>query len=288
MAASCSTRSAGGQPSISTASNLCNPFGVSQRCKTLKKIEKRQLHSTRTPNNGNATSDMSPYHEGSDTKSGRTILQRTPLRTIREFGKRFQEHGVWSRPRKVPVRRSRRMAEVPDNKTRFNQGERAPWQVQKSALSRKFGTSGWSPRKRLSPDSIEGIRNIHAQYPDRYTTPVLAEQFKVSPDAIRRILKSKWRPNDEEEDNRRERWNKRGMNIWGQMSELGIKPPKKWRNQGVGSFREKQPAVGEQSGYLERATHQISSESEPSSGSRFSLPAARRAVDQVPLADRIL
>ena len=116
----------------------------------------------------------------------------------------------------------------------LSQSQREYWQIQKSALSRKFGPSGWSPRKRLSPDSLDGIRSLHAQNPERHSTPALAEYFKVSPEAIRRILKSKWTPNDEEEDQRRGRWIRRGINIWGQMSELGVKPPRKWRDQGVG------------------------------------------------------
>ncbi|KAL2036381.1 hypothetical protein N7G274_010902 [Stereocaulon virgatum] len=107
------------------------------------------------------------------------------------------------------------------------------WQVQKYALTKKF-SSGWVPRKRLSPDTLEGIRNLHAQYPTRYTTPVLADQFKVSPEAIRRILKSKWRPSEEEEEKRRERWEKRGKKIWEDMSEKGVKPPRRWRTLGVG------------------------------------------------------
>ena len=119
------------------------------------------------------------------------------------------------------------------------QSQREPWQMQKSALSRKFGGSGWSPRKRLSPDSLDGIRSLHAQNPERNTTAALANYFKVSPEAIRRILKSKWRPNDDEEDKRRERWNRRGMNIWGQMNQLGIKPPRKWRQQGVGKTEDR-------------------------------------------------
>ena len=109
-----------------------------------------------------------------------------------------------------------------------------PWQTQKKALSEKFGPTGWLPRKRLSPDTLEGIRVLHAQYPDRFTNSVLADQFKVSPEAIRRILKSKWRPTDEEEEMRRRRWEKRGESIWSQKVEMGIKPPKKWREMGVG------------------------------------------------------
>lgn len=107
--------------------------------------------------------------------------------------------------------------------------KRENWQIQKAALSSKFGATGWAPRKRLSPDALEGIRALHAQFPTKFTTPVLANQFEVSPDAIRRILKSKWRPRDEEVDSRRQRWDKRGERIWGQMVALGVKPPKKWR-----------------------------------------------------------
>lgn len=117
--------------------------------------------------------------------------------------------------------------------------QREPWQTQKSALSEKFGSMGWLPRKRLSPDTLDGIRTLHGQYPDKFTTSILADQFKISPEAIRRILKSKWRPKDEEEERRRLRWEKRGENIWTQMVEMGIKPPKKWRDRGVGKSRER-------------------------------------------------
>ena len=119
-------------------------------------------------------------------------------------------------------------------KPRVTDREREPWQIQKSALTDKFGSSGWSPRKRLSPDALEGIRALHAQYPEKYTTPELAQRFEVSPEAIRRILKSKWRPNDDEETDRRRRWDKRGVAIWSQMVETGVKPPRKWRQMGVG------------------------------------------------------
>lgn len=104
-----------------------------------------------------------------------------------------------------------------------------PWQAQKSALLKKFGSIGWFPRKRLSPDALDGIRDLHFQYPEKYTTSVLADHFQISPEAIRRIIKSKWRANETQKDARRKRWNKRGECIWGQMVEIGIKPPKRWR-----------------------------------------------------------
>lgn len=81
---------------------------------------------------------------------------------------------------------------------------------------------------------MEGIRHLHATQPGKFTTPVLADHFKVSAEAIRRILKSKWQPSDEEHEARMERWDKRGERIWSNMVEMGVKPPKKWREMGVG------------------------------------------------------
>lgn len=110
--------------------------------------------------------------------------------------------------------------------------QREVWQVQKEALVEKF-PDGWSPRKKLSPDALDGIRALHIQYPQIYTTEALSNQFQVSPEAIRRILRSKWKPNTEEDEKRQERWYTRGKNIWSQMAELGTKPPKRWREAGV-------------------------------------------------------
>ncbi|KAK0613761.1 hypothetical protein B0T14DRAFT_410884, partial [Immersiella caudata] len=109
---------------------------------------------------------------------------------------------------------------------------RAYWKAQKAALKEKF-PDGWNPMKKLSPDALAGIRAIHQQFPDVYTTPVLAEKFKMSPEAIRRILKSKWTPKPVEEIERQERWIERGKKVWARYAEQGIKPPVKWRKEGI-------------------------------------------------------
>lgn len=97
------------------------------------------------------------------------------------------------------------------------------WEIQKDALGKKF-PNGWNPAKRLSPDALDGIRHLHATAPDRFTTAVLADEFKVSPEAIRRILRSKWRPSEGEIEKRRVRWENRHERIWSQMAELGLRP----------------------------------------------------------------
>ncbi|KAG6212122.1 hypothetical protein E4U50_002013 [Claviceps purpurea] len=106
------------------------------------------------------------------------------------------------------------------------------WQIQKEALKAKF-PDGWAPRKRLSPDALAGIRALNAQFPEVYTTKTLADKFKVSPEVIRRVLKSKWAPSAEEEQDRQERWFRRGKQVWERQAALGIKPPKKWRVEGI-------------------------------------------------------
>lgn len=108
----------------------------------------------------------------------------------------------------------------PDKKIR-----RPQWQLQKEALEKKFA-EGWHPRKKLPPDSLDTIRHLHSTKPDVWTTPVLAEQFKVSPEAIRRILKSKWQPTEEERQRREERWTERYRKIYSHMEELGLRRKK--------------------------------------------------------------
>lgn len=152
-------------------------------------------------------------------------LPRQPTRSITQASKTKKssspgfpgdEHAKFGRPKPSQI------------------AKREDWQIQKEALASKFGSTGWAPRKRLSPDALEGIRALHTQYPEKYTTSVLADKFEVSAEAIRRILKSKWRPHDEDVISRRQRWDRRGERIWSKMVALGVKPPKKWREMGVG------------------------------------------------------
>lgn len=118
----------------------------------------------------------------------------------------------------------------------WEQAPREQWQINKAALKAKF-PEGWNPIKRLSPDALAGIRALHAQMPTVYTTSVLAENFQVSPEAIRRILKSKWSPDSEEETDRQRRWFNRGKKVYTIHAEKGQKPPKRWRQLGIGDGR---------------------------------------------------
>lgn len=111
------------------------------------------------------------------------------------------------------------------------------WQTQKESLNSKFGEQTWNPRKRLSPDTLDGIRHLHASDPTTYSTEQLSAHFSISPENIRRILKSKWRPSEAEKEARSLRWERRGERKWQEMAEQGMRPPGRWRRAGVGSVK---------------------------------------------------
>ncbi|OAV87878.1 hypothetical protein PTTG_09179 [Puccinia triticina 1-1 BBBD Race 1] len=67
------------------------------------------------------------------------------------------------------------------------------WLVHKEALRRNF-PEGWNPPKKISRPSMALLRTLHRTDPHQFSLPVLSEKFKISPEAVRRILKSKWEP----------------------------------------------------------------------------------------------
>ncbi|AMD22826.1 HHR057Cp [Eremothecium sinecaudum] len=86
------------------------------------------------------------------------------------------------------------------------------WKKQKLALHRKFSGAGWQPAKKLSRTEIESVRMLKENYPDM-TAKELGDKFQVSAESIRRILKSKWQPNEDEMLKIQQRWERRGQRI---------------------------------------------------------------------------
>ncbi|KIV97907.1 hypothetical protein PV10_01607 [Exophiala mesophila] len=160
-------------------------------------------------NSGSGGRDRKPRHR-SDDGDGQSTSRLSSRGNLRASNKNVpQDNGRF-------MSKEKRALFLPKNPE--------TWQVQKKALTKKF-EGGWNPRKKLSPDAVEGIRGLHAQDPEKYSTESLSEHFKVSAEAIRRILKSKWRPKDEAAmQERRERWARRHDRIWDQKSELGLRP----------------------------------------------------------------
>ncbi|ORY96186.1 hypothetical protein BCR43DRAFT_491228 [Syncephalastrum racemosum] len=54
--------------------------------------------------------------------------------------------------------------------------------------------STWMPKKRISRPAMDRLRALHAEDPEEHTYEKLADSFQISHEAVRRILKSRFRP----------------------------------------------------------------------------------------------
>jgi len=70
-------------------------------------------------------------------------------------------------------------------------------QLHRERMKRSF-PEGWSPPHKLSRQAMGGLRVLHMHDPHTFSTPTLAEKFRVSPEAVRRILRGKWEPSPEQ------------------------------------------------------------------------------------------
>ncbi|KAH7886944.1 hypothetical protein F5I97DRAFT_1927223 [Phlebopus sp. FC_14] len=71
------------------------------------------------------------------------------------------------------------------------------WRVHRLRIRELF-PSGWAPTHKLSREAMDGLRSLHAFDKETFSTPVLAEKFRISPEAVRRILRSRWEPSREQ------------------------------------------------------------------------------------------
>ena len=62
---------------------------------------------------------------------------------------------------------------------------------------RKEFPQGWAPPRKISREAMDAVRQLHRLDPEKFNTPMIADRFKISPEAVRRILKSKWEPSAE-------------------------------------------------------------------------------------------
>ncbi|KAK4698769.1 hypothetical protein P7C70_g7500, partial [Phenoliferia sp. Uapishka_3] len=110
---------------------------------------------------------------------------------------------LYNRPQFPPLDRAG--ARVP-----VDEFGRARYKVVKAAVAAKIpwdrnsSSSRWIPPRRLSREAISLIRQLHQGEPEKFSTAVLAAEFRTSPEAIRRILKSRFELPQEEAE-RRER-----------------------------------------------------------------------------------
>lgn len=72
-----------------------------------------------------------------------------------------------------------------------------PYAAHRETMKKKF-PEGWSPPRKISREAMDAMRQLHRADPHKFPTPVLADRFRISAEAVRRILRSKWEPTREE------------------------------------------------------------------------------------------
>ncbi|KAJ1942870.1 sister chromatid cohesion protein 1, partial [Linderina macrospora] len=75
------------------------------------------------------------------------------------------------------------------------QRRKIEWRIKKVEGDKAGET--WGPTKKLATSSMEKIRLLNAEFPNEWTIKKLSDQFHVSQEAVRRIIKSKFRPTEE-------------------------------------------------------------------------------------------
>lgn len=91
------------------------------------------------------------------------------------------------------------------NEAEFQKGL-PEWKKRQFSLEKRYNS--WNPTKKLSRQQIQDLRNLKDQAPHMKTVE-LANYFDVSPEAVRRILRSKWVPKEEEMEDLLERAERR-------------------------------------------------------------------------------
>ncbi|ODQ79092.1 hypothetical protein BABINDRAFT_162157 [Babjeviella inositovora NRRL Y-12698] len=82
------------------------------------------------------------------------------------------------------------------------------WAKRDTTIKRKIGGGPWKPTNKVSRDTMEGIRAFKTQFPHSDNQKI-GQLFKLSPESVRRILKSNWKPTGDEEIKLAARWEKR-------------------------------------------------------------------------------
>ncbi|KAJ2962465.1 hypothetical protein NQZ79_g2303 [Umbelopsis isabellina] len=64
----------------------------------------------------------------------------------------------------------------------------------KYAMKEKLEGRPWQPRNRVSREVMDEMKRLSEMDPEKWNAKTLAVEFKKSPEAIRRILKSRYTP----------------------------------------------------------------------------------------------
>ncbi|EGG24854.1 neugrin domain-containing protein [Cavenderia fasciculata] len=122
-----------------------------------------------------------------------------------------------------PLEEAKRKRKNLVNIIREKYGNDADKIISKIDNKEKYGN--WDPKRKLSRDDMNQVKQLHKQDPDIHTIDELSKQFKVSASSIYRIIRSKWEPTEERLTKQEQNKHKHGIVVNPQKDE---KYSKKW------------------------------------------------------------
>lgn len=90
---------------------------------------------------------------------------------------------------------SKQTTDIPSAQPQLPESDMPVWLRKRDALRQK-GIEKWAPAKRLSQQQMSKLRHLHATDPQQNTAGALSRQFRVSVDAVTRILRSRFEADD--------------------------------------------------------------------------------------------
>ncbi|PVF94101.1 hypothetical protein CPB86DRAFT_664721, partial [Serendipita vermifera] len=109
---------------------------------------------------------------------------------------------VWARPPTAALNAPKQKQTESESENENNRGRKnvAPdgltWTEHRAKLKEKY-PDPWNPSKKVSREAMDAMRQLYAADPVKYPSHILAQRFSISPEAARRILKSRWRMGEE-------------------------------------------------------------------------------------------
>jgi len=119
------------------------------------------------------------------------------------------------------------------------------WLKHKMTVKSKLKGEAWAPYKKVSPDARQAIKLLARTHPE-FNTKRISEIFRMDPEAIRRIIHSKYAPTPEEQEEAARRWVNRGDQVWQRWMDQGAVMTKTYKYKA--KLRREAQAEGETQG----------------------------------------
>ncbi|RKP33579.1 hypothetical protein BJ085DRAFT_21343 [Dimargaris cristalligena] len=101
----------------------------------------------------------------------------------------------YARPQRKPARATPKGTEEVPVTPAGKAGE--GWRIRKQEQKASLEDGKWAPKKRVARSTMERIRFLAINMPDTFDIPRLSYEFKISFEAVRRILRSNFNPSPE-------------------------------------------------------------------------------------------